>query len=183
MTSNTDSAVASSAPKSGLPAVARNISLYCNNCEHERFFKVIAHIGTTAAKAKCEVCGRSKTIKEDDLNSPSVAPAESKTKKKGPSDKQLAATEKRKLVAAERRAEVAAKKDAETKSAYSTQYQSLKTQIGTSNVQNYSMKGMFAVADALQHSKYGLGFVTLANSDRIEVAFETGVLPLVHNRK
>lgn len=170
---------------SALPPVARSIPLYCNNCESERFFKVIAHISNIAAKAKCEVCGRSKTVRGgemEDSMSEAGADAKAKTKKPRNTDGLKAAAEKRRSQAAEKKAEVSAKKEAEQKAEYNKQYASLRGQIGSGKVQPYGMRSSFSVADAIQHPKYGLGFVTLATADRIEVAFETGVLPLVHNR-
>ena len=180
---------------SQLPAVARSLPPYCNNCECERFFKVLAHISDDAAKVKCEVGGRSRTIREDDVQgekggrvSDEANAAGGKTgkaekvKKPRNTDGLKAAAEKRKLLNAEKKADAAARKQADEKATYQKQYETLKTQIGTSKVQPYGMKSKFDVADAIQHSKYGLGFVTMATGDRIEVAFETGVLPLVHNR-
>lgn len=94
----------------------------------------------------------------------------------------LAAAEKRRLAAAERKAETAARKEQEVRADYAKQYESLKTQIGTNNVQPYGMKSQFQVAAALQHPTFGLGFVTVSTADRIEVAFESGVRQLIHNR-
>lgn len=94
----------------------------------------------------------------------------------------VAAAEKRKVAAAERKAETAARKDAEVRADYVRQYESLKTQIGTKNVQPYGMKASFPVAAAVQHPTFGLGFVTVSTVDRIEVAFESGVRQLIHNR-
>lgn len=93
-----------------------------------------------------------------------------------------AAAEKRKVAAAERKAEAAARKDAEARSDYAKQYESLKGQIGTSAAQTYGMKAKYTVANAIQHPTFGLGFVTVATGDRIEVAFESGVRQLIHNR-
>jgi phosphoglycolate phosphatase-like HAD superfamily hydrolase len=93
-----------------------------------------------------------------------------------------AAAEKRRLAAAEKKAEMSARKEAETRADYEKQYESLKKQIGDASAVPYGMKNQFAVANALQHPTFGLGFVTMATSDRIEVAFESGVRQLIHNR-
>lgn len=93
-----------------------------------------------------------------------------------------AAAEKRKVAAAEKKAETAARKDAETKADYVKQYESLKKQIGVAKVVPYGMKLNFTVANAVQHPTFGLGFVTMATSEKIEVAFESGVRSLIHNR-
>lgn len=172
-----------------LPAVARSISLHCNNCEAERFFKVVAHIGDVAAKTKCEVCGRSKTLKIGESNEGESMSDSGEDKSKSAKGKKprntagmQAAAEKRRTAAAERKAEAAAKKDADAKADYVRQYESLKQQIGVATVQSYGMKGKFLVANAIQHPTFGLGFVTVATGDRIEVAFESGVRQLIHNR-
>ena len=93
-----------------------------------------------------------------------------------------AAAEKRKLAAAEKKAETAARKEADTKADYVKQYESLKKQIGVATVVPYGMKQSFIVANAVQHPTFGLGFVTMATSEKIEVAFESGVRQLIHNR-
>lgn len=94
----------------------------------------------------------------------------------------LAAAEKRRIASAEKKAETAARKDAETRADYAKQYESLKKQIGIEAVVPYGMKQSFIVANAVQHPTFGLGFVTMATSERIEVAFESGVRQLIHNR-
>lgn len=182
-----------------LPAVARSIPLVCGNCDAERFFKVIAHISNLAAKAKCEVCGRSKTLRvgedmSDESANEGAAPAakakgaqgssgkEPKEKKPRNLDGLKAANEKRRAALAEKKAEVAAKKEADLRAEYEKQYETLKNQIGTAKVVPYKISARFEVANAIQHAKFGLGFVTSASSDRIEVAFVEGVKPLVHNR-
>ncbi len=177
-----------------LPAVARSIPLVCGNCDAERFFKVIAHISNLAAKAKCEVCGRSKTLRvgedmSDESANEGAAPTakakgakEPKEKKPRNLDGLKAANEKRRVALAEKKAEVAAKKEADLRAEYEKQYETLKNQIGTAKVIPYKISARFEVANAIQHAKFGLGFVTSASSDRIEVAFVEGVKPLVHNR-
>ena len=164
-----------------LPAVARNISLFCNHCEAERFFKVMAHLSAVAAKTKCEVCGRSKTLRIGD-DSTGGSMSEAKPKKPRNTAGLQAAAEKRRVAAAERKAEAAARKDADARADYAKQYESLKGQIGASSAQPYGMKAKYTVANAIQHPTFGLGFVTVATGDRIEVAFESGVRQLIHNR-
>ncbi|HVK62723.1 MAG TPA: hypothetical protein VM432_14285 [Bdellovibrionales bacterium] len=58
----------------------------------------------------------------------------------------------------------------------------LKTQIGTDKLLPYDMKKKFQLANAINHPKFGIGFVTGATADRIEVAFQEGGRALVHNR-
>jgi hypothetical protein len=58
----------------------------------------------------------------------------------------------------------------------------LKKQIGTDSLIPYEMKKKFQLANAINHPKFGVGFVTGATVDRIEVAFAEGSRALVHNR-
>lgn len=136
-----------------LPAVARNINLACKKCGVDRYFVVVAHTTSTSAKVKCEVCGAQKTYK---------LPSEKKPR-----------------VASEK---AAAKRAATKKADHSALWNELKTQIGTDNVVNYNMKMKYAMAAAIEHPKFGLGFVTNSFHDKIEVAFQEGGRFLVHNR-
>jgi hypothetical protein len=176
-----------------LPAVARSISLECTFCEAERFFKVLTHLSADAAKLRCEVCGRSKTFRLGDANGGQMTGAKDKAdkpagekvvKEKKPRNTAglQAAADKRRLASAEKKAETAARKDAETKADYVKQYESLKKQIGVASVVPYGMKQSYIVAAAVQHPTFGLGFVTVATAEKIEVAFESGVRQLIHNR-
>jgi len=58
----------------------------------------------------------------------------------------------------------------------------LKTQIGVEQVRPYNMKMKFALANAIEHPKFGIGFVTSATNEKIEVVFQEGSRALVHNR-
>lgn len=195
---------------SELPAVARSISLECSFCEAERFFKVLTHLSTDAAKLRCEVCGRSKTFRLSESNGGGVSKAKGKSvsgakaatkagsenapgseaetdkpaKEKKPRNTAglQAAADKRRIAAAEKKADTAARKDADNKADYVKQYESLKKQIGVASVVPYGMKQNYIVANAVQHPTFGLGFVTVATAEKIEVAFESGVRQLIHNR-
>jgi ribosomal protein L37E len=138
-----------------LPAVARNIHLMCKKCGIERYHVVVAHTTATSAKVKCEVCGASSTYKL-------------KAEKK----KSVSSTG----VAKKPRAAKKTEPDA------SVAWAELKSQIGTDRVVPYSMKTKYALANAIEHPKFGLGFVTAASNDKIQVMFQDGGRPLVHNR-
>lgn len=58
----------------------------------------------------------------------------------------------------------------------------LKSQIGTDGILPYNMKTKFNLANAIQHPKFGVGFVTSATAEKIEVVFQEGGRALVHNR-
>jgi len=59
----------------------------------------------------------------------------------------------------------------------------LKGQVNVESATNYSMGGTFESNTAIQHPKFGIGVVTEAMSNKIEVTFEDGPKALVHNRK
>ena len=136
-----------------LPAVARNINMPCKKCGVDRYFVVVAHTTATSAKCKCEVCGASKTFK---LTKPKAAKAPK------------AAGAKR--VSKSREPDHAAI------------WNDLKSQIGDDNAVAYSMKSKFSLANAIQHPKFGVGFVTNATNEKVDVAFADGTRALVHNR-
>ena len=135
-----------------LPAVARNIHLPCKKCGVDRYFVVVAHTTPTSAKVKCEVCGASKTFK---LAKPKAAKKPSTGVKR---------------VSKSRTPDHAAI------------WADLKDQIGTDKVVPYSMKSKFSLANVIEHPKFGIGFVTNATIDRVEVAFADGSRALVHSR-
>jgi hypothetical protein len=143
-----------------LPAVARNINLPCKKCGVDRYFVVVAHTSPTSAKVKCEVCGAQKTFKLG---------AEKKEKKAKTPGVGRGNTLKEKAIA---------KRAAE----YNALFADLKKQIGMDNIQPYEMKKKYAMASAVKHPKFGMGFVTSVTADKIEVAFEDGARSLVHNR-
>lgn len=58
----------------------------------------------------------------------------------------------------------------------------LKNEIGEDEVLPYNMKTRFQVETAIKHPKFGLGFIKLATSEKIDVAFQEGERSLVHNR-
>jgi uncharacterized Zn finger protein len=140
-----------------LPAVARNIHLDCKKCGVERFHVVLAHTTATSAKVKCEVCGATRTFK---LPKAAKAPAAKKTASGKPR----------------------ATKSKKNEPSSADVWADLKTQIGTDRIVPYSMRQKFTLANAIEHPKFGLGFVTSATNEKIEVMFQEGGRALVHNR-
>ena len=61
-------------------------------------------------------------------------------------------------------------------------WEALKTEIGTDSVQPYKMSANFKAKTAINHPKFGIGFVTTSLPQKIEVVFENGPVALVHNR-
>ena len=58
----------------------------------------------------------------------------------------------------------------------------LREKIGLDKLMPYNMRTKYTLATAIQHPKFGVGFVTSATPEKIEVAFEEGGRALVHNR-
>lgn len=135
-----------------LPAVAKNILMDCKKCNAERFFKVLAHTSSTAAKCECEVCHSKKTFKLEDKKKKAATSAAAKAKK------------------------AAAAKNADSN------WSDMKEKIGSGSASKYNLKSKFAAQTAIDHATFGLGFVIQAFDNKIDVVFEDGVKSLVHNR-
>ncbi len=58
----------------------------------------------------------------------------------------------------------------------------LNEKIGAAKAQPYNMKAKFELATAINHPKFGIGFVTMATNEKIDVHFQEGSRSLVHNR-
>ncbi len=135
-----------------LPAVARNVSTMCKKCGVERFHVVLAHTNSTSAKVQCEVCKAKKTFKL-------VVAKAAKTVKKSTGAKK---TVKKIDLAAE--------------------WTKLKAQIGLEKLQPYNMKTKFSNSVAIEHPKFGIGFISLVTNEKIDVTFQEARISLVHNR-
>lgn len=57
-----------------------------------------------------------------------------------------------------------------------------KEKVGLEHLKHYAMKTSFRLNSAIDHPKFGVGFVRLVVGSRIEVVFEDGVRNLVHGR-
>ena len=136
-----------------LPAVASKFFYSCKKCEEDRFHNVLAHSTASSAKLECEVCGKKVTWRLP-------------KKKKISSGKKVRKTRSRSSKASQ---------DSEM-------WVSLKERMGNAIAKPYDMTTQFQVSSAIHHSKFGLGFVMLAQVKKIEVSFENGIKVLVHNR-
>ena len=58
----------------------------------------------------------------------------------------------------------------------------LKSEVGVESLSPYKMTDHFSVQSAIEHPKFGIGFVTAAQDKKIEVVFEAGSKLLVHNQ-
>lgn len=159
---NADASPVNPATLTELPAVARNVHLPCKKCECDRYFVVLAHTSSTSAKVKCEVCGATRTfkLKKEKASPPRRASAGKRAPGPG-------------------RASASARK---TGPSSQDMWNELKTQIGTDQIVPYNMRSKYALANAINHPKFGLGFVTHATNEKIDVAFQEGGRSLVHNR-
>lgn len=146
-----------------LPAVARNVNLPCKKCGVDRYFVVLAHSTPTSAKVQCEVCGAKQTFK---LAKPKAAKKPAKAKSKSASKSGSKSKSTRPPTAAESAA----------------LFLELREKIGIEKLHPYNMRTKYTLATAIQHPKFGIGFVTFASPEKIEVAFEEGGRALVHNR-
>jgi hypothetical protein len=76
----------------------------------------------------------------------------------------------------------AKKKDGKAASPAHPSWQTLNEQIGAKEASSYKMSDYFKLNTAIQHAKFGLGFVVYETPARIDVVFEDAVRSLVHNR-
>ncbi len=136
-----------------LPAVARNVSLMCKKCGVERFHVVLAHTNSTSAKVQCEVCKAKKTFKLEKVKTAKPAAKKAFGAKK-PAKKIDAAAE----------------------------WTKLKDQIGLEKLQPYNMRTKFSNSVAIEHPKFGIGFVSMVTNEKIDVTFQEARISLVHNR-
>ena len=135
-----------------LPAVAKKVYFKCNKCDTDRYQVVLSHTSATSAKLECEVCKSKNTFK---LEEPKA-----------------------------RRTAVPKKPGTKTKSKASSHVAKW-TQLRDSNGDKaigYNMKKGFEVGAALEHPKFGLGFVVNVSDAAIQVIFEDEQRQLVHNR-
>jgi len=137
-----------------LPAVAKKVFAACKKCETERYQVVIAHATVKSARLECEVCKTKNLMTvEDPKRSRSAVP------KKKPTEKKVATKVAKDLARW--------------------------TQLRETNAEKpmpYNMKAVFETGAALEHPKFGLGFVIHAGVAAIQVVFEDAERSLVHNR-
>lgn len=142
-----------------VPVVGRSFYSLCKKCDADRYHTVLALPNETSAKLQCEVCGAKSTWK---------APKARSAKATGPRG-----------AAAKAKANAAAARTA----AHNSEYETLSASLGGSPEVSYSMKATFEKDTRLKHPTFGLGFVRMVQSDKIEVVFADEVRHLVHNRR
>ena len=142
-----------------LPAVAKSFYHECSKCECERYFKVLAHTSTTAAKIECEVCGskRKYTIAKT-------------TKKKAAKKATTKKTAKKKTRRTSKKAE----------EAHQEAYLAFEKKFSGKAPISYTASGKFTQEMVIDHPSFGIGYVTTCVPHKIEVVFKEGVKSLVH---
>lgn len=138
-----------------LPPVARNINVFCKKCDTERYFKVITHTTATTAKLKCEVCGASQKYTVDAEGQEVKTVARKKATTKGTAAKAKSAST----------------------------WLTMKEQYKGPEAVPYAMTAQFKNQQSLLHPSFGVGFVTKALPNKIEVVFSEGVKELMHMKK
>lgn len=137
-----------------LPAVASNFYTFCKKCDEDRYHVVLAHKTALSASIQCEVCKGKKTYK---------------------------ITEEAKKT---RRTARTASKSGSTrgKNSHAQQYADHKEKIGVDNAAGYKMTQKYDSDMAIDHPKFGIGFITAAAANKISVLFEDTERQLIHNR-
>lgn len=136
-----------------LPPVAKNVLHFCRKCDAERYHRVLAHISSLNAKLECEVCKSKATLKVTEPK------AGRKMVAKSPGGKKKSPVNTHKQM-----------------------YQEFCEKVGLENPAPYNIRTQFSKDAAIQHPKFGVGFVTQALTDKIEVCFEDSARLLIHNR-
>lgn len=138
-----------------LPAVASRFYTECKKCGAERYHIVLAHTSATGAKIECEICHSKKAYK---LSS-------------GKPKKVTGAAAAKKAQAAEAK-----------KSAHGKEFTEL-MDAAKGDALKYNMKTKFTSNQKIEHPKFGLGVVRMAQPEKIEVVFNDEIRMLVHNRQ
>lgn len=146
----------SSESSMSLPPVAKSFYTFCKKCDADRYHIVLAHTSAASAKIECEICHSKKTY--------SLPKAGAKKTASGGT------------VAPKRTSSMSARM-----SAHNNQFESLMNK--DVDVNSYNMKTKYAKDTKIDHPKFGIGFVTEATVDRIEVVFKDEVKTLLHNRQ
>lgn len=141
-----------------LPAVAKSVYTDCKKCGGEKYHVVLAHTSATSAKVQCEICKSKKTYKIGSL-----------------AKKAMTGGAKPKRATSPRGAAAKA-------AAHETEYQTMLSAQATGENTPYNMKSQFKLNQKIQHPKFGLGVVKVAQQDKVEVVFQDEVRSLVHNR-
>lgn len=135
-----------------LPPVAKSVLYACKKCEAERYHRVLAHKTETSAKIECEICGSKKTY--------------SLKKKTTTAKKKTSATTKKRA----------------SKTIAPTLWADLNEKFGSKDAQSYNFKNTYEANTILDHAKFGIGYITKVEGQKMEVVFQDQVRQMVHGR-
>ncbi|MGE4133212.1 MAG: hypothetical protein AB7F86_16335 [Bdellovibrionales bacterium] len=135
-----------------MPTVAKKVFYPCKKCETDRYQVVLAHTSLKTARLECEVCKTKNIFTVEE-----------------PKKSRSAVPKKSKKASSNRAAAHVAKWTQLRDSA-------------TDKPEPYNMKNLFETGVAVEHPKFGLGFVISSNGQAIQVVFEDEERSLVHNR-
>lgn len=146
-----------------LPPVAKSFFTHCKKCEADRYHMVLTHKTATSASIECEVCHKKSTYS---------LPKEKSAKAKPASGRPLTGAA----------AKARATSESSRRNAHAAQYETLMNQYASKEAVAYSMKAKFEANQKLNHPKFGVGIVTLATPEKLDVVFQEEMKSLVHNR-
>lgn len=137
-----------------LPAVAKSFPTFCKKCNAERYHRVLAHKSASSAKIECEICHSVKTY--------TLPKAGSTTTRRTGSTNE--------------------RKTAVRKNSHADEYNLLVMNRREEKSTPFNIKTKFELDQKIEHPKFGIGFVKIAQNDRIDVIFEDELKTLMHNK-
>ncbi len=132
--------------------VGGEVDAFCSKCELTLAHTVIAMVGGTPVKVKCNTCQGEHRFRAPPGAATSTRSVAMKKAARAPREKKVELSFEE-LLAARKRPPIP-----------------------------YSVKRRFAVDDVVDHPTFGLGFVTAVRTDKIEVTFRSEPRVLVHGR-
>lgn len=141
-----------------MPAVGDIIDARCGKCKDVRRHAVVAMVGSEVVKVQCKTCGGNHKYRPE---TPVAAKAPKAAKAPRAPRKAGGLSAAKKLAAA---------------NAVRKEWEDLEAKTVESGAIPYNMESSFAVGDAVQHDKFGMGFVKkVILPNKIEVHFAEGV--------
>lgn len=139
-----------------IPKVGGEVDAHCTKCELDLAHTILAMVGTTIARVRCNTCGSDRKYR-------GTQPAAKSNSFSAP-----------KKSSAQKAAEAAAK----VVIGFEQQLESKKV----SAKKPYNVKTTFAVDDVVDHPSFGLGFVTAVRADKVDITFKSFTKTLVHGK-
>ncbi len=144
-----------------MPAVGDLIDAKCGKCKDVRRHAVVAMVGSEVVKVQCKTCGGMHKYRPDDS-----AAAKSPLAPKAPKAPK----------APRKTGGVSAAKKAAALSAIRKEWEDLEAKTVESGAKPYDVNGSYETGDAINHSKFGMGFVKkVIPPNKMEVHFADSV--------